>query len=146
MIECVKCHTQREDLRSICPACGNQEFLSSTLKQEGAAGLAAMNTQIQAALHINQGFQFFIAKQYDNATAELQQAIDINPFNANAYSNIGCILIEQGDIHKAVPWLEKALEINPYLEGVSEMLQQIKTLATIPEMRCVQERWWQFWK
>ena len=146
MIECVFCHQELEDLRYICPVCGNQDFMPSNPAEGSIADLDAMSKQVKAALHINQGFQLFREKRYDDATQELQKAIDVNPFNANAYSNIGCILIEQGDIHKSIPWFEKALEINPYLEGVSQTLRHVKALETIPEMQCIQERWWQFWK
>jgi tetratricopeptide (TPR) repeat protein len=45
--------------------------------------------------------------------AELRRAIELNPQNSAAYWTLGNVLYCNGRAEEAIPWIEKALDINP---------------------------------
>ena len=63
------------------------------------------------------------------AIKKLREALAINPKSAMANFNMGYILLEQGKAKDALPWLEKALEINPAIEGGPVSLARAKEEA-----------------
>lgn len=52
--------------------------------------------------------------QLDEAIADCQQAIKVDPEFGNPYNDIGAYLIQKGDDYGALPWLEKALQAKRY--------------------------------
>ncbi len=58
------------------------------------------------------------AKSYqgrlDEAIADCQHAIQVDPEFGNPYNDIGAYLIQKGDNFGAIPWLEKALKAQRY--------------------------------
>jgi tetratricopeptide (TPR) repeat protein len=75
---------------------------------------------------VDRSSQLFQAGRYPEAIAELQEALKVNPMNAVAHGNMGCILLKQGKTPEAIPWLEKALQLDPNIEGVPAALAQAK--------------------
>ncbi|PYS40333.1 MAG: hypothetical protein DMG14_10935 [Acidobacteria bacterium] len=50
----------------------------------------------------------------DDAIAECQKAIEVDPMFGNPYNDIGSYLIMKGQIDEAIPWLERALQAPRY--------------------------------
>src|ERR1700758_3349802 len=54
------------------------------------------------------GWAFQKMGRIDDAIAECQRAIEVDPSFGNPYNDIGAYLIAKGDLDEAIPWLEKA--------------------------------------
>lgn len=83
--------------------------------------LDAMKRQEEARL-VDQGARSIMAGAYDEAEQALAAALVINPLKATAHGNMGAIHLRRGQPNSAIPWLEKALELNPRLEGIPQAL------------------------
>ncbi|WP_460205504.1 tetratricopeptide repeat protein [Scytonema sp. NUACC21] len=62
---------------------------------------------------LNRGRYRFQRKDYKGAIEDFNQAIILNPNNANAYYNRGLLLRELGDALSAVLDFDRALQLNP---------------------------------
>ena len=51
--------------------------------------------------------------QYDEAIPILRTAIELDPKNANAHSNLGLALNQKGQYGEAIPILRTAIELDP---------------------------------
>jgi len=83
--------------------------------------------QTEAARRVDLSVSLNEKGKYSEAERELKEAIKLNPFNATAHGNLGAIFLKQGKPKEAILWLEKALNLNPKLEGVTEALAQART-------------------
>lgn len=63
----------------------------------------------------------------EEAEAELEQAIELNPKMAEAYATLGILKGLRGENRAAVEILEKALELEPGIFSVRENLEIIKS-------------------
>lgn len=61
-----------------------------------------------AEAHTFLGWTLSFLGRLDEATAECQRAIEVDPEFGNPYNDIGVYLMQQGKLEEAVPWLEKA--------------------------------------
>ena len=52
--------------------------------------------------------------RYEEAIADCRRAIEIDPEFGNPYNDIGCYLMQQGELEEAIPWLEKAKQAKRY--------------------------------
>ncbi len=145
MKECLSCHSPVEDLRHVCPRCGGTMFVQALSAQDALSALDAMQSQAEAAQHVDRSVQLILQGRYAEAESELKNAIKINPMNATAHGNMGSVFLRQGRPEEAIPWLEKALELNPRLEGVPEALAQARA-AVKPKPPASGKKWWEFWK
>ncbi len=78
--------------------------------------------QYAAGQHVDRGSLLFKEGRHDEAEAEFRQAIAANPWNATAHANIGVVMLRRDRLEDAIRWFEKALEIDPQVAGVREML------------------------
>ena len=76
--------------------------------------------------------------RFAEAEKALKRAQEINPHNACAFGNMGGVYFLQGKYAEAIPWLEKAVSLDPTLEGIPGHLATAKRKAG--------KRWWEFWK
>ena len=60
-----------------------------------------------AEAHTFPGRTYSFMGRLDDAIAECQRAIEVDPDFGNPYNDIGAYLIEQGLLEEAIPWLEK---------------------------------------
>jgi tetratricopeptide (TPR) repeat protein len=61
-----------------------------------------------AEAHTYLGFAYRHQGRLDDAIAECERAIAVDPTFGNSYNDIGAYLIELGRHDEAIPWLEKA--------------------------------------
>lgn len=61
----------------------------------------------------NEGIRYWIKNDYVRAIDRFQESIRIDSEYADAYSNLGGVYLDMGDIDKAFASLNKALELNP---------------------------------
>ncbi len=67
-----------------------------------------------AEAHTFLGWTYSFMGRYDEAIAECERAIGIDPAFGNPYNDIGAYLIELGRLDEAIPWLEKAVVASRY--------------------------------
>jgi tetratricopeptide (TPR) repeat protein len=126
MKKCLNCNTQVDDKAHVCPKCGGSTLMGSYSAADALAMLDGLKDMGKAREHVDRSAQLFQAGRYPEAIAELQAAIKVNPMNAVAHGNMGCVLLKQGKTSEAIPWLEKALQLDPNIEGVPAELAQAK--------------------
>lgn len=134
MKTCSSCEHQVEDLRHTCPHCGSDaRFYSADSGEEALPMLDAMKKQAEAARLVDQGARSIMTGAYDEAEGTLTAALAINPMNATAHGNMGAIHLRRGRPDAAIPWLEKALELNPGLEGIPQALSEARAARQAEE-------------
>lgn len=67
-----------------------------------------------AEAHTFLGWAYSLMDRYDEAIAECEKAIALDPDFGNPYNDIGAYLIELEQFEEAIPWLERALEAARY--------------------------------
>jgi Tfp pilus assembly protein PilF len=67
-----------------------------------------------AEAHTFLGWTYSFQGRLDDAIAECQKAIAVDPSFGNPYNDIGAYLIELGRPDDAIPWLEKATSATRY--------------------------------
>jgi Tfp pilus assembly protein PilF len=67
-----------------------------------------------AEAHTFLGWTYSMLGRTEEAIAECQEAIRIDPEYGNPYNDIGVYLIEQGKLDEAIPYLEQALKAGRY--------------------------------
>lgn len=67
-----------------------------------------------AEAHTYLGWVYSFLSLYNEAIAECQRAIAVDPSFGNPYNDIGAYLIEQDKIDEAIPWLERAIQAPRY--------------------------------
>jgi tetratricopeptide (TPR) repeat protein len=55
------------------------------------------------------GWTYSFMGRLDDAIAECEKAIEVDPTFGNPYNDIGAYLIQKGEMDAAIPWLERAL-------------------------------------
>jgi tetratricopeptide (TPR) repeat protein len=68
---------------------------------------------------------YFKLKRYDEALADIEQVLEMEPRHFGALAGRGVIYAAQGKIGTAKQSLEEALAINPHMETVKEALRQL---------------------
>jgi tetratricopeptide (TPR) repeat protein len=94
--------------------------------QDAVSGLEAMAKQAEAAQHVTRGAHAILQGHYVQAEEDLRKAIAINPLNATAHANMGDIFRRQGRYAQAIPWFERALELDPGIEGAAVALAHVR--------------------
>jgi tetratricopeptide (TPR) repeat protein len=67
-----------------------------------------------AEAHTFLGWTYSFMGLTDEAIAECHRAIDVDPDFGNPYNDIGAYLIEQGNLHSAIPWFRRAMDAPRY--------------------------------
>lgn len=74
----------------------------------------SLEAQPTAEAHTFLGWAYSFTGNLEEAIAECQRAIDIDPDFGNPYNDIGAYLIQQGKLDEAIPWLQKAIAAPRY--------------------------------
>jgi Tfp pilus assembly protein PilF len=67
-----------------------------------------------AEAHTFLGWTYSFQGRLEEAIAECQNAIAVDPTFGNPYNDIGAYLIEMGRLDEAIPWLERATRAPRY--------------------------------
>src|SRR5260221_14584478 len=62
-----------------------------------------------AEAHTFLGWTYHYQGKIDEAIDECKKAIAVDPTFGNPYNDIGAYLIERGEHHQAIPWLEQTI-------------------------------------
>ncbi|MCY3980631.1 MAG: tetratricopeptide repeat protein [Alphaproteobacteria bacterium] len=67
----------------------------------------------------------YMMGRHHESVADVQHVLNLEPRHYGALSGLGMILIALGREEEALAWLHRALELNPYLDEVRLMVDQI---------------------
>jgi len=67
----------------------------------------------RAEEHFRKGVNLYIEKKLQEALAEFQASLEVNPANPDTLNNLGYIYFDLGQLDKALAEQRRALEINP---------------------------------
>jgi len=119
---CSGCGNEFELLRYACPRCGS--MAAAPPSQEALEFMQMRQKRVSG--HVDRGSLLFKAGRLDEAEGEFRRAIDANPWNATAYGNLGVVMLHRDQPDDALEWFEKALEIDPAVPGVKEMVSKMR--------------------
>lgn len=126
MKSCGSCGKEYQGSYSRCPHCSSEISFRSLTKDDALSVLDSMQLEAKSGALVNRGVEFVLQGRYSEAEAAYKQAIEIYLQNATAHGNMGHVLLKQGKIEEAIPWLEKALELDPMLEGLPQALTEAR--------------------
>lgn len=93
----------------------DSEPSEGTLQEALAVGRKAVELDEQdAMLRFTYGRALLAAKAYGDAIAELEIAIDLNPYLAPVYCGLGDSLAYEGRFGESIPYFQKAIELSPH--------------------------------
>ena len=85
-------------------------------------GNVVKNYPLSSIAYSNRGAAYFINKQYNEAESDFRSAISISPNYAQANANLCRIYVVEGHNEKAFPFCIKAVQINPRMDDVYNLL------------------------
>lgn len=74
----------------------------------------------------NRGYCFLLMGRFDEALADLQAAIELDPYNDKAFFLAGSILESRGRVEEALGSYEQALSLNPKLKEAAEAVKELR--------------------
>ena len=63
---------------------------------------------------------------YDASINDCQTVLELNPKHFGAASGLGQCYLDKKEYAQAVEWFERALDINPNLDDISKMIQELR--------------------
>jgi tetratricopeptide (TPR) repeat protein len=88
-----------------------------------------------AVEHFGQGFDYFQQEKWDEAIAEFQEAIRLDPDLALAYMGLGYSYVNKGEFGQAIEALEKYLQLEPGADNRAQVesdIQQMRDILASP--------------
>ena len=67
----------------------------------------------------------YIMGRHRESVADVQQVLNLEPRHYGALSGLGLILVALGREEDALKWLRRALELNPYLDGIRVLADEL---------------------
>lgn len=88
---------------------------------------------LPAVEYVRAGDELFVDSRYDEAIAQYQMAVSVEPQNAEAYARLGEAYLQLGNCDQAIPGFQQALDLDPDLESAQAGLMECGG-ALPPEM------------
>ena len=84
-----------------------------------------------AVEHFEKGFDYFQQEKWDEAIAEFQEAIRLDPAFSAAYLGLGYSYVSKGEFQKATEALEKYLQLEPGADNRAQVESDIQQMRAI---------------
>ena len=84
-----------------------------------------------AVEHFDKGFEYFQQEKWDEAMAEFQEAIRLDPEFGEAYEGLGYSYVNKGEFEKAIEALEKYLQLEPDASDRAQVEAHIQQMRDI---------------
>lgn len=69
---------------------------------------------------------YYEINQFDKSLADIEQTLKLEPRHFGALSGLGMIMIKIGDKRRALAAFEKAVEVDPMINGGTSIIEQLK--------------------
>lgn len=115
--KCLECGSFYDLNRPACPKCGARESITSTSYEGILELLKSRKSQEEARDSVDEGARLLQQGDLQGARDAFEKALKINPNNPVAHSNLGALLCKMGSPGEGIPHLEKALDLDPRIEG-----------------------------
>jgi Tfp pilus assembly protein PilF len=87
---------------------GTDRLLAGEFEEAVALFTKSLELRPTAEAYTFRGWAYSFAGRLDEAIEECRKAIATDPAFGNPYNDIGCYLMEQGNLDEAVSWFEQA--------------------------------------
>jgi tetratricopeptide (TPR) repeat protein len=129
----MECNAEVDQQAFVCPKCGSETLMGSYDTEDAESMIDIEKNKVESGKHVDRSNELAQQGQYAEAIKEAKIALEIAPLNPNAHNNIGACLVEQGKPKEAIPWLQKAIKLNPKHECASIWLEQARSSSSISQ-------------
>jgi tetratricopeptide (TPR) repeat protein len=78
---------------------------------------------------------YFLMGEYEKSLQDCDEVMKRNPVHFGALSGYGQIYLHLGEPARALPYFERALAVNPNMEGVERTVEQLRELLARPKRK-----------
>ncbi len=93
---------------------GTAQLLAGDLEEAVTLFTESLAIKPTAEAYTYRGWAYSFAGRIDEAIEECRKAIATDPTFGNPYNDIGCYLMQKGDLEEAISWLEQAKKAPRY--------------------------------
>jgi tetratricopeptide (TPR) repeat protein len=69
---------------------------------------------------------YYLMGDYEQSLKDCDEVVKRNPHHFGALSGYGLIYVQRGELERALEYFERALEINPNMQGVEQSIELIR--------------------
>ena len=101
--------------------------------RQGPAAIAIFTRIIEKKPEFAEGWNkratvYFLMGEYEQSLHDCDEVMKRNPSHFGALAGYGQIYLRLGLPERALPYFQRALAVNPNMEGVTQMIEEIKAL------------------
>jgi tetratricopeptide (TPR) repeat protein len=101
--------------------------------RQGPAAIAIFTRIIENKPEFAEGWNkratvYFLMGEYDKSLRDCDEVMKRNPDHFGALSGYGQIYLRLDQPERALPYFERALAVNPNMEGVAQVIEELKAL------------------
>jgi tetratricopeptide (TPR) repeat protein len=101
--------------------------------RQGPAAVAIFTRVIERKPEFAEGWNkratvYYLMGEYDKSLHDCDEVMKRNPVHFGALSGYGQIYLQLGKPERALPYFERALAVNPNMEQVEQVIEQLKAL------------------
>jgi Tfp pilus assembly protein PilF len=93
---------------------GTTKLLTGEVEDAIALFTRSLELEPTAEAYTFRGWAYSFQGRIDDAIEECRKAIATDPAFGNPYNDIGCYLMQKGELEEAVPWFEQAKKAPRY--------------------------------
>ena len=101
--------------------------------RQGSAAIDVFTRVIEKKPEFAEGWNkratvYFLMGEYEKSLHDCDEVMKRNPSHFGALAGYGQIYLRLGQPERALPYFERALAVNPNMDGVAQMIEEIKAL------------------
>jgi tetratricopeptide (TPR) repeat protein len=73
----------------------------------------------------------YLAERYEESVKDSKKVVELMPLHFGAWSGLGHAYLAMGELAEAQKAYEKALEVNPHLDCISELVQELREQSDV---------------
>ena len=110
-----------------------QEGVAQMSQRDGPAAIATFSRIIEKRPEFAEGWNkratvYFLMGEYQKSLADCDEVVKRNPSHFGALSGYGQIYLQLNEPERALSYFERALTVNPNLEQVERVIEELKGL------------------
>lgn len=91
------------------------------------------NEVIARALAFAEGWNrrataYYLMGEFEKSLADCEEVVSRNPHHFGALAGFGLNYVQLGQLEKALPYFERALDVNPNMTGVEQAVREIREI------------------